>query len=94
MVMEDLRERIEDWLTAVTFAEAGEHETALKLAGHKPVQKKRSSLDNLMTAITFAEAGLTDAAREFLGSKESVQQPMQLDLPGVKIWYGMATIRV
>jgi hypothetical protein len=47
-----------------------------------------------MTAITFAEAGVAGAAREFLGSKEPVPQPVQLDLPGVKIRYGMVTIRV
>ena len=85
---------LQDWWTAIAFAEAGDHKTALKLVGHKPVRKKRSSLDDLMTAIAFAAAGLADAAREFLGSKDPVPQPLLLDLPGVKIWYGMATIRV
>ena len=92
--MKGLRKRIEDYLTAVTFAEAGERETAFQFVGRQAVRKKRSTLDDLMTAITFAEAGLAGAAREFLGSKEPVRQPVHLDLPGVKIWYGMATIRV
>ena len=43
-------------------------------------------------AITFAEAGLPKSAREFLGTKQPVQQPLRLELPGVKIWFGTATI--
>lgn len=90
--MKGLRKRIEDWLTAVTFAEAGEHETALRFAGGKTARKKSASLDDLMTAITFAEAGLTDAAREFLGVKAPVTKPARLELPGVKIWCGMVPV--
>lgn len=92
--MKSLRQKIEDWLTAVTFAEMGEHETALRLIGCQAARNKRSTLDDLMTAITFAEAGLADMAREFLAAKEPVPQPIRVELPGVKIWYGMATIRV
>ena len=92
--MKGLRQRIEDWLTAVTFAEAGEHETALRLIDRQVARKKRSTLDDLMTAITFAEAGLVETAREFLQAKDPVPDPIHLELPGVKIWYGMATIRI
>lgn len=90
--MKGLREKIEYWLTAVTLAEAGEHEGACQLVGQKMVQTKWLSLNDIMTAIPFAKAGLPESAREFLGTKRPVQQPLGLELPGVKICFGTATI--
>lgn len=99
MVMKGLTKRIDDWLkavalalqnwwTAIAFAEQGEHETALKLLGHKTIRKKSPSVDDLFTAITFAEAGLPDTAMEFLEETRSREKEICLELPGVKIWTG------
>jgi hypothetical protein len=90
--MKGWRERIESWLTAVTFAEAGESEIALQLVDSTPAPKRQLSLDDLMTAITFAEAGIVDKAREFLGVKEPASPPACLELPGIKIWCGMVPV--
>jgi len=88
MVMKGLRQRLEDLLNAVTFAEANEPETALTFVGAKADRKKSVSLDDVMSAITFAEAGLADTAREFLQVTGRKAKAARLELPGVKIWIG------
>lgn len=111
--MKGPRERIEAWFSAVAFAEAEDHETALKMVGRKPGHEKHPSLDSVMAAITFAEAGLHDTAREFLrverpayhparlglpagkvcyGTAAAHREAISLQLPGVKIWYGVAPV--
>lgn len=92
--MRNIRKKIEDWFAAVAFAEAGEGETALEIAGIKRNPQKRLSFDNLMAAITFAEAGVHEYALEFMGKTASTtnRKPLSIVLPGVKIWYGTATV--
>ncbi len=92
--MRNIKERIEDWFAAVAFAEAGEGETALEIAGIQRRPQKRLSFDNLMAAITFAEAGLHEYASEFAGktARKKSSKPLSIVLPGVKIWYGTATV--
>ena len=92
--MRNIKERIEDWFAAVAFAEAGEGETALKIAGIQRRPQKRLSFDNLMAAITFAEAGVHEYALEFAGktAHKKSSKPLSIVLPGVKIWYGTATV--
>ena len=86
--MKSLRKSLENLMNAVTFAEANEHETALKLLGHKTIRKKSPSVDDLLTAISFAEAGLPDTAMEFLEETRSREKEICLELPGAKIWTG------
>jgi hypothetical protein len=88
MAMKGLRKRLEDLMTAITLAEANEHEAALSFVGAKVMGKKKVVLDDLMTAITFAEAGLADTAREFLQMTGSKAKAPRLELPGVKVWVG------
>ena len=86
--MKGLRERLEDLLNAVTFAEANEHVSALSFVGAKAPRKKTLDLDDLLTAITFAESGLADIAREFLQGTSRKEKTARLELPGVKVWVG------
>jgi hypothetical protein len=88
MAMKGLRKRLEDLMNAVTFAEAGEHETALSFVPAKAAWQKKVVLDDLMTAITFAEAGLATAAREFLRKAGGEAKAARLELPGVRVWVG------
>jgi hypothetical protein len=91
-----LRGKLEAWMNAVTFAEAGEDKTALEILGRK--ERKRSfSVEDFMTAITFAEAGFPETARTFLKPEQPrwrvVPQRAPLQIPGVRIWYGTVPVK-
>ncbi len=92
--MRSIKKKIEDWFAAVAFAEAGERETALQIADMKAKRQKSLSFDDLMAAITFAEAGVHEYALELMGKpvRTTSYKPVSLTLPGVKIWYGTATV--
>ncbi len=75
-------------MNAITFAEANEHEMALQFIGGSAERKEGFSFEKIMTAITFAEAGEHDVAREYLGIKPEPERSRDLDIPGVRIWYG------
>jgi len=50
--------------------------------------KLRKKFEALMSAITFAEANEHEMAREYLGMKPEPERSRDLDIPGVRIWYG------
>jgi hypothetical protein len=56
----------DDIFTAITFAEANEHDSAREFLGVKKAKKRRFSWDSIFTAVTFAEENETDTARSFL----------------------------
>ena len=68
--MESLTEKFERIFSAVTFAEAGEFETAREILNESPaaapdILSSDATIDDLIsTAITFAEAGEHDKALE------------------------------
>jgi hypothetical protein len=76
-----IREKFERIMMAITFAEAGEHDTAREiLEDQKRLRKQnRSTLrptafERIMMAITFAEAGEHDTAREMLGDQKRLRK--------------------
>ncbi len=56
----------DDLFSAITFAEANEHDSARKFLGVKKAKKRRFSWDSIFTAVTFAEENEADTARSFL----------------------------
>lgn len=98
--------KIENIFAAAAFAEAGEHETALKFADIKPsnkpgkVSKFLKGMDTYFSAVAFAEADCHDVAREYLGKSKSParsSQPLDdfletIGLQGVRVSYGVVTI--
>ena len=63
-------EKFQKLHTAVTFAEAGEHGTALAIMGREPKpQTSKRSIRDLLNAVTFAEAGEHETALGFIGEK-------------------------
>jgi hypothetical protein len=60
-------------MAAATFAEAGEHGTALRIMGaRKPAASLwKGAFDRITMAATFAEADCHDMARDFLKTPSS-----------------------
>ena len=63
----NIRKNIENTFAAAAFAEAGEHETAMKFAGIQAaastvIDRIKELFDVHMTATWFAEAGCHDTA--------------------------------
>ncbi len=89
--------RLEDWFTAVAFAEAGEHDTARKLAGlgARPAGRKITVLETFntfATAAAFAEENCLEIAREILDATPRRRSFLEdVGLVGVRVWYGTAS---
>lgn len=61
---------LEKWMNAVTFAEAGEWETARTMMP-KPQKKERASeLEKMFMAVTFAEAGIPEEALRIMNEPQ------------------------
>ena len=93
-VMSSWAKRLENWFSAVAFAEAGEHKTALEMVGLAPDEARQpvsilQSLNTTFAAVAFAEANCHDVAKEILNAdtkKETFAEA--LGLKGIRIWYG------
>jgi lipopolysaccharide biosynthesis protein len=76
-----IRERFEKVMMAATFAEAGEHDTALEIMGEEKRARKQERkavrlgvFDRIMMAATFAEAGEHDTALEIMAEEKRVRK--------------------
>jgi hypothetical protein len=99
--MKKWRETLEKMFMAVSFAESGDHETAISLAGIRPSRTGRLSkaFENVFAAAAFAEAGCPETALGFLGKiasrpgKQSLEIFLQdVGLHGIKVQYGFVTV--
>ena len=95
---------IETTFAAAAFAEAGEHETAMKMMGIRPAyQKVRQFCDhvaNSLTAACFAEANCHEEALRFADpqgvcspNRDSLDTFLEtVGLGHVRVCYGLARI--
>lgn len=101
--MKKWMETIEKTFAAASFAEAGEHDTALELAGIKPnwgiVNRLSKAWENSFVAVAFAEEGCVDRALELLGAKPARREVQSLEiflrdvgLQGVRVRYGLVMV--
>jgi len=87
--------RLEDSFAGMAFAEAGENETAMQLAG---VTNCGASVSDVFAAAAFAEADCHDVALEMLGCAPRRHTPPvqvcgfleSVGLSGVHVAYGLA----
>ncbi len=98
------RQNIENTFAAVAFAEASEHETAMKMAGIKPVYEKVRNVINFIersfAAVGFAEAGLHEEAIKMVNlqpvaatNKETLDSFLKtVGIGNVRVCYGLATV--
>lgn len=82
------------WMTAITFAEAGEWDMAQKMSPVSVPSRKISQLEQTFMAAAFAEAGLyDDAVRMAEGLSYQAPAPdnflQSLGLGGVRVTYGV-----
>jgi len=94
--MADWRKKLENMFAASAFAEMGEPDTALDIAGirRRPAKEPSLGWDRVFAATTFAEAGCPEDALEFLNANPPRPQNLEtfLDAVGlrnVRICYGM-----
>ena len=85
--------KMENCFAAVAFAEAGEHETAIRMAGGQAPIKRRAgiweTLSRYFAAAAFAEEDCPDTALEILsGSAKRKSFLETVGLKGIKVWYG------
>lgn len=76
--MKTTKTNTQSWTTAITFAEAGEWETARSFM---PVSRRNPVIawfENLCMAVTFAEQGMHDEAVRIMTAKETevVRRPV------------------
>lgn len=85
--------KIEDWFAAVAYAEAGEHETAIRMTGGQAPVKRRAglweTLNRYFAAAAFAEENCHGPALEIIsGSAKRKSFLETVGLKGIKVWYG------
>jgi hypothetical protein len=100
--MKNWRKILEKMFMAMTFAEAGEHETAMAVAGIQPdpVRPGRwfKAVESTFVAVAFAEAGCPETALDFMakpglrpGEQSLYDFLRNVGLQGVQIRYGLVT---
>jgi hypothetical protein len=96
--MKQIFDTFSSWMNAVTFAEAGEFETARQMM---PVTQKKSNMltwfDKVFMAVTFAEAGLHEEAIDIMNVKPvenygTADFLETIGLKGIRITYGTMSI--
>jgi len=95
--MTNTMNRFEKIMTAVTFAEAGEWDTAKDLMPDVKLSRRQTWLDRIFSGITFAEYGLHSEALSYLSpamtkSKCSASVADDLGLRGMRLVYGTVMV--
>lgn len=88
-----------NWMTAITFAEAGEWDTAREMMPISRANSKISRLQKIFMAVTFAEEGLHQEARHILDGRSSVPHVKicfldTVGLGGVQVTFGLMPAEV
>jgi hypothetical protein len=97
--MSTIMEKIGTWFSAIAFAEAGEHETALRMVGLTPTKSTQSvsvfeTLNTSFAAAAFAEADCPDVASQILDPVPTRQTFAEVvGLKGVRVRFGRVSLR-
>lgn len=92
--MSTIMEKIGTWFSAIAFAEAGEHEMALRMVGLTPTKSTASvsvfeTLSTSFAAAAFAEANCQDMATQILDPHPRKQTFAEVvGLKGVRVRRG------
>jgi len=91
-----LKKTLEETFAAQAFAEVGENEVAMRMAGVE--EHGRVSVQDSFAAVAFAEAGSHELAREMMGIRPKRLMPTRpvcgflesVGIVGVRVAYGLA----
>lgn len=98
--MKTTTDKQRNWMTAITFAEAGEWEIAREMMPATQTTKETDWLQKMFMAITFAEAGLHQDALHCLEGDHHHHRPGRnnfldaVGLRGVRVTYGILSTEV
>jgi len=96
--MNNLMDKFQKNMVAATFAEAGEWDTAKKIAPVTKLSKEPTLLNKIFMAVIFAEAGVYDEAIRLMGPKTERNRGFNsavaedLGLHGIRLTYGTVII--
>lgn len=96
--MKNIIKKFQENMVAATFAEAGEWETANKMAPETRLTREPTWIDKIFAAVTFAESGLHEEAVNFMKPAKQRNRGFnsvladELGLKGVRLTYGTVTI--
>ena len=96
--MRNIFQKIQNLMTAVTFAEAGEWEIAKEFLPESELSREPSRLNRVFMAIAFAEAGLHDEALRIAESAPAKNKEFAIVpaaepcLKGVRLVYGTVSL--
>ncbi|MDQ7784920.1 MAG: hypothetical protein RDU20_18700 [Desulfomonilaceae bacterium] len=96
--MNSWKEKLETWFAAVAFAEAGEHEMALKMTapvGGNTVEgiNMMEKLNRIFAAAAFAEADCHHIAKEILDPEKAQRGFLDIvGLKGIRVRMGRAPV--
>lgn len=77
--MKKTRERFQNWMKAITFAEAGEWETAIRMTPAPQLETRTSAVEQTFMAAAFAEAGEWATALELAPPRRLNRKLHELD---------------
>lgn len=91
--MKQFLRNLERSMNAITFAEAGEWETAIEMLPPLP-RNRIGHMEKIFMAVSFAEAGMPEEARRIMNTSEP--SAIELDdffakigLKGIPVTYGI-----
>lgn len=95
--MKALSEKHRNWMTAITFAEAGEWDTARDMMPASGPKNEISLLQKIFMAVAFAEAGLHDVALHLIDNQQHDHHYAEdfleaVGLRGVRVTYAVITL--
>jgi hypothetical protein len=98
-IVGELFRKLQAAFAGSSFAEVGEQDMAMEIAGISPKKKRTLTWDQTFTAATFAEANCHEIAKEITGGSRGARPERTLDtfldsvgLKGVRVCYGLARI--
>ncbi len=96
--MKKTTENLQGWTNAITFAEAGEWDTARRMMPKGRDRHAIGWLQKIFMAAAFAEEGMQDEARRIMNSPRPVAATSadaflhNLGLGGIRMTYGVCAI--